>query len=287
MSVRRERIVERVQVVHRSAQLERMRARAPRYLFVGAVAILCVLGLRSIFAPPENAGAGGATVVVDNASQDFAQRFARAYLTYDASRPQLRQRALRPVVPEDFDTEAGATAGRGAQRVLWTQVASNQEAIAGGRVVLVAAGVSTQDEPIYLSVPVDRVDGAIGLTAYPSIVGAPISSRGALPERVEVEDRETLVVARRAIANYLAGARQNLEADLAAGAVVSTPSRPLRLRSVDDVQWAAGEGSSAVLVSLTAADENRALWTLTYEIGVDRERGRVVVTFVETVPTDP
>jgi hypothetical protein len=273
-------------MVQRSVRTQRIRARAPRFLFVCAVAILCVLGLRSIVAPPQTAGTGGGTLVVDNASQDFAQRFARAYLTYDGSQPQLRERALRPLVPEDFDIEVAASS-RGSQRVLWTQVASNQEAIAGGRVVVVAAGVSTQDQPIYLSVPVSRVDGAIGLTAYPSIVGPPISSRTALPERVEVEDRETLVVTRRAIANYLAGARQNLEADLAAGVVVSAPSRPLQLRSVDDVQWAAGEGSSAVLVTLKAADGDKPLWTLTYEIGVDRERGRVVVTFIETVPTDP
>lgn len=226
-------------------------------------------------------------MVVDNASHDFAQRFARAYLTYDSERPGLRERLLAPLVPGDFDAEAGALAANGSQEVLWTQIASNQEAIAGGRVVVVAVGVSTQDEPLYLSVPVDRVDGAIGLTAYPGLVGPPIVSRAALLERTELEDRVVLAVVRRAIANYLADELQNLNADLAADAVVSPPTRPLELRSVDDVQWAAGEGSSAVLVTVTAADERRALWTLTYEIGVAEERGRSVVTFVETVPTDP
>lgn len=277
----------RLELARRSARLERLRARAPRYLFVAAVLVLCVAGLRSIVAPAESAIGGGAPVVVDNAAQEFAQRVARAYLTYDAARPDLRERLLRPLVPSDFDTGAGLSAARGSQRVLWTEVATNQEAIAGGRVIVVAAGVSTQDEPVYLSVAVERVGGAVGLTAYPSMVGPPISSRAPFPERPEVEDHEVLAVAKRAIANYLDGETANLDADLARGAIVSPPSRPLNARSIDDVAWAAGEGSSAVLVTLTATDEQRALWTLTYEIGVARERGRTVVTFIETVPTDP
>ena len=136
--------------------------------------------------------------MVDNAAQDFAQRFARAYLTYDAARPARRERAAAPRSSPTTSTLDAGLRPRGApQRVLWTEVASNQEAIAGGRVIVVAAGVSTQDEPLYLAVPVERIDGAIGLTGYPSMVGPPIASRAALPERVEVEDRETLVVARR------------------------------------------------------------------------------------------
>jgi hypothetical protein len=261
--------------------------RTPRYLFVAAVVILCAAGLRAIVAPAQSASGGEGAVAVDNAAQEFAQRFARAYLTYDAARPDLRERLMRPLVPADFDTGADVNPGRGSQRVLWTAIATNQEAIAGGRVIVVAVGVSNQEEPVYLSVPVARMNGAIGLTAYPSIVGPPISTRAPLPERAQVDDREVIAVAKRAIANYLAREVQNLNADLARGAVVSTPSRPLELRSVEDVVWAAGEGSSAVLVTLTAADERRALWTLTYELGVARERGRTVVTFIEIVPTDP
>jgi len=273
-------------VVQRSARLERLRARAPRYLFIAALAVTSIVGLRELFVPSKPAVAGRAGAVVDNAAQDFAQRFARAYLSYDEARPGVRERLLRPLLPVEFDLDAGATPRR-SQEVLWTQIASNQEAIAGGRVIVVAAGISTQDEPIFLAVPVARTDGALGLTAYPSIVGGPIVSRAPLPAREEVEGRDVLAVARRAIANYLAGETANLNADLARAAIVSAPARPLRLRSVDEVVWAAGEGSSAVLVTVTAGDQQRALWTLTYEIGIARERGRTVVTFIETVPTDP
>jgi len=274
-------------MIQRSARLEQLRARAPRYLAMGALTLTCLVGLRSMFWPSDPASAGSSGVVVDNAAQDFAQRFARAYLAYDAARPGLRERLLRPLLPEDLELDAGLTAARGSQEVLWTQVASNQEAIAGGRIVVVAVGVSTQPEPLYLSAPLDRLEGAIGLTAYPSLVGPPIASRAPLPEREAVEERAVLAVARRAVSNYLAGSEANLAADLARGAVVSAPTRPLRLLSVEGIAWAAGAGSSAVLATVTARDELGASWTLTYEIGVARERGRSVVTFIETVPTDP
>lgn len=283
----RETAASRFELAQRSARLERLRARAPRYLFVAAIAILCLVGLRSIVSPAQPASGGSGPTLVDNAAQEFAQRFARAYLTYDARRPGQRERLLRPLVPSDLDTGGGVAPAAGSQRVLWTEVASNQEAISGGRVIVVAVGVSTQEEALYLSVPVTRIDGSLALTAYPSLVGPPIVSRAPLPERAAVDDRDILAVARRAIANYLAGERSNLAADLAHGAVVSQPTRPLEMASIDEVVWARGEGSSAVLVTLTAADQRRALWTLTYEIGIARERGRTVVTFIETVPTDP
>ena len=101
--------------------------------------------------------------MVDNAAQDFAQRFARAYLTYDAARPGRRERMLRPLVPEDFDPGAGVTP-RGHQEVLWTPDPSNLEAIAGCRLVVVAAATST----------LIGVVGAIGCVA----VSVPIFALG-------------------------------------------------------------------------------------------------------------
>lgn len=275
----------RVEVLRRSARLERLRVRTPRFLLVASLALLCVLGLRSLVSgqPTGTASLGG--VPVDNASQQFALRFARAYLSYDSARSEERERALRSLVPTDFDVSPSAI--RGIQRVLWAEVASNQEAIAGGRIVVVAAGVSTQPSPIYLAVPVSRVDGAIKLGGYPSMVGPPPVARTALPQHAEVDDHAVTLVATRAIENFLAGAKRNLAADLALGAVVSPPSETLRTRSIDDIQWAGEEGSSAVLVSLTAVDLRGAAWPLTYEVGIAREGGRVVVTFIETVPTDP
>ncbi len=132
----------------------------------------------------------------DHALEEFAQGFARAYLTYDAGRAELRERALARYAPDELDAGAGLVPpDRGSQQVTWTRVAQNQEALAGGRIVVVAAGIASGSEPLYLAVPVDRVDeGAIALTGYPSLVGPPSTARPELPRREEVEDSE---VARR------------------------------------------------------------------------------------------
>ena len=276
---------ERIQTVRRSAHLERARARAPKFLFMAVTLLLVFVGLRELVAPAGPAPARTSVPAVDHAAEDFAQRFARAYLAWDFSAPAARDRALRSLVPDDLEGDAGLTPAGGSQEVLWTQVAQNQEAIAGGRVIVIAAGVSTQDAPLYLAVPVYRAeDGAIGLADYPSLVGPPTVARGELGDREEVEDEAILAVANRVVGNYLAGERANLAADLAPEARVSLPTRALRVLSVADVVWARGEGSSAVLVTATARDQDRAVWTLTYEVGIDMRRGRPYVTFVETVP---
>ncbi|MQA74688.1 MAG: hypothetical protein GEU88_10175 [Solirubrobacterales bacterium] len=279
------RFGERVQLVRRSARWERVRSRGPHYLFLAATVVVSLVGARELISPDGSAAPSSRLGGVDHASEDFAQRFARAYLSHDAARPAARERALRGLVPDDLSLDAGLIP-RGSQQVLWTEVAQNQEAIAGGRVIVIATGVSTQPEPFYLGVPVYRAaDGAVGLADYPSLVGPPAISRAEFAEPDEVEEAPIVAVARRVVANYLALERQNLAADLAPEAEVSLPTRELGLRSVEDVVWADGVGSSAVLVTVVARDAERLTWTLTYELGITQRAGRPYVTFVETVPT--
>jgi hypothetical protein len=153
---------------------------------------------------------------------------------------------------------------------------------------VIAAGISTQAEPLYLAVPVYRAgDGAIGLAAYPSLVGPPAVARVEFADRDEVEEAQIVAVARRVVTNYLAGEARNLAADLAPEAEVSLPTRELALRSVEEVAWTRGVGSSAVLVTVVARDAQRLTWTLTYELGLTQRAGRPYVTFIETVPFAP
>lgn len=276
---------ERVELVRRSARLERLRALAPRYLFVAAVAITSLVGLRELVSPEKAPAPPSARVGSDYALEDFAQGFARAYLAYDAARPQVRERALRPYLPEELDAGAGLTPPeRGSRAVEWVRVAQNQEALAGGRIVVVAAGIAGESLPTYLAVPVERTsEGAITLTGYPSIVGSPTIAGAELVAREEVEDRDVLIVAERVVRNYLAGEDANLAADLAPDAAVAIPAQRFEVESVEEVAWAAGADSGAVLATVSARDEAGGLWTLTYELGVERRRGRVLVSFVETV----
>ena len=276
---------ERVELVRRSARLERLRASAPRYLLIAALAVTSLLGVRELVSPERGPAPSSAPVAPDYALEDFAQGFASAYLAYDGARPQAREQALRPYLPDELDAGAGFTPPeRGSRSVEWVRVAQNQEALAGGRIVVVAAGMAGDPRPRYLAVPVGRnSEGAIALTGYPSIVGPPTTVRAEVSLREEVEDREVLTVAERVVRNYLARERADLAADLSPDAAVAIPSQRLEVASVDEVAWAAGADSGAVLATVAASDEAGGLWTLTYELGVERRRGRVVVSFIETV----
>lgn len=278
----------RLDVTRRSARLERLRGRAPRYAFVVTATVVALVGIRELISP-EQAPAPAAVARTDRALEDFAEGFARAYLTYDAARPQLRERALRQYTPDELGSDAGyAPPARGAETVSWTRVAQNQEALAGGRIVVVAVGLAGEERTPYLAVPVvRRSDGALVLSGYPALVGSPIAARPPLAAREEVQDPEVTEVVERVLGNYLAGERADLEADLSPTARVALPDEELRAASVDDVVWVAGEESGAVLATVSARGADGSNWTLTYELGLERLRGRVLVTFIETVANQP
>lgn len=278
----------RLDVTRRSARLERLRGRAPRYAFVIAVTVVAVVGIRELVSP-ERAPAPAPVAPNDRALENFAEGFARAYLTYDAARPQIRERALRQYTPDELGSDAGyVPPAKGAQAVSWTRVAQNQEALAGGRIVVVAVGLVAEERSLYLAVPVvRRSDGALALSGYPALVGSPIAARSPLAAREEVQDPEVTAVVERVLGNYLAVERSDLEADLGPAARVALPGEELRAASVDDVVWAAGEESGAVLATVSARGADGSNWTLTYELGLERLRGRVLVTFIETVANQP
>lgn len=277
----------RVAQAYQRARWARHTARLPRYLLLGALIVFCAIGIRATFLAPAVAEAPvPPPVAADAPSRDFALQFARAYLSYDAARPGRRERALAPYIGASLDPGAGLQPLRGTQRVLWAQVASDQPALAGGRVVTVAAAVSTQRLPLYLSVTVDHErGGSLRLVGYPAFIGAPaVAPPSPLPAREAVDDPALAQVVDRVLRNYLSLAAPDLEADLAEGARVTLPTRRLRLREVSELSWLGEPGSRAVLATLTATDADGATYTLSYELGVvDRERP--YVDFIEVVPT--
>jgi len=200
-----------------SARHARWAAVAPRYLASVVLFVFFALGLRAAFFPPAPAlSAAPPRASADAPSEDFALQFARAYLTYDAASPGVRAGALASFVPDGFDAGAGFFPASGSQRVLWAQVASDQRALAGGRVITVAVGVSTQRLPVYLAVTVRHDPGrALALVGYPSFVGAPaVDTAGGPPPRSAVEDPAVVEVVERVVRNYLTAAAPNLKADL-------------------------------------------------------------------------
>jgi Conjugative transposon protein TcpC len=271
-----------------SVRRSRFYGRWPRYAVGLTVIFFVALGVRSAFGGETHtevvSGAGSSD---DVSVEEFACEFARAYLSYDASRPGIRERALAPFVGEALSEGGGFSPRSGSRDVEWVEVASDQAALTGGRVVTVAAGVSGRPQPIYLAVTVRHRSGRpLSLGGYPSIVGAPaVSSAAPVPAGPDVEDSKVRVVVERVLRNYLAGDAPDLKADLTPAAQVTLPTLDLRLRSLEHLEWVDRSGSGAVLATVEADDETGAGYTLAYELGVvDRERP--YVDFVEVVPTD-
>jgi hypothetical protein len=274
----RQQISQRVNRALASARYGRLRARLPRYAFLALVVVLCATGIRAIVAPaqaPSPPTAGPQRV--DYAVDDFATSFVRAYLTFNASRPQAHDAALAPFVSSALELGAGFTPPQvGSQQVSWAEVAQVQRPLAGGVVVTVAAKVNTRSTPLYVSVPVRRTgEGAIYLSAYPSFVGPPLTATPSLvePEHESVNDEEIARLVKRALTNYLKGDAENLAADLAEAATVTLPPNHLALSSVDELDWVDGPGSGAVLATVRASDESGGQYTLRYEVGLRRLAG--------------
>jgi hypothetical protein len=279
-----EQMTGRVDVVARSARTTRALAHGPRLVVLAALGLLAIAGARSAIAGPEPAQpvARTSTLAQDLPAQGFAQSFARAYLTWDARNPERHASQVAPYVSRTLDEGAGLQVPeRGSQQVLWTAAVQDRAAGARGRVITVAA--QTTRSLLHLAVAVQRNGrGLLVVPRYPSIVGPPVSDP---TQRVRTEDEvgdgPLRSVARRTVTNYLAGERDNLRADLDRAAVVSLPSAPLEVRSVQSVTWAAPR---VVAVTVNAESPDGASSLLRYELSVIR-RDRWYVRAISTDPT--
>ena len=154
----------------------------------------------------------------DLAAEGYATLFARAYLTWEAGRPEAREHALAPFVGPGMDGDAGLqTPGSGEQRVQWTQVVQERELQSGDHVYTVAAQTDTAGL-LYLTVGVLRKPGGeLALAGYPAFVGPPASGpaqSNADGRLREVSEPALTTVVDRALRNYLAGSPSELAADL-------------------------------------------------------------------------
>jgi Conjugative transposon protein TcpC len=271
-----------VGVEARSLRALRLRARLPRALATAAVALLALVGLRELAdgTPPVPAGqrvvAGG-----DEAVAAFAESFARAYLSFDPARPELREARLAGYLSRALDPDAGVARPPNEVRgVGWTAVVDR---VQRGPRTTVTVAAEVAGETVHLAVPVERDErGFLAVAGYPALVGPPAHDAGIAPAgEDEVEDPALRAVCERAVRNYLAGARRNLAADLTDDAVVSLPGRELDVRSVDAATWALP--GRRVAIQLQAADDQDATWTLRYELAVVR-RDR---WYVRSLHTDP
>jgi hypothetical protein len=270
-----------------SLRRQRLLARLPRLLSVLLVAVLALAGLRVIvFGAHVSARAPvPERTAVDLAAHGLAAEVVRRYLSWDAEHPERRIRSLSGLAGPLLGEDLGLTPPpQGAQRVRWAQVVQDQEAIAGGRLVTVAAMTDARGL-LHVSVPLRRDgSGRLVLAGYPAVVGGPlIDANAPAPVRRTVTDPGLRRVAARAVENYLAGDAEDLQADLAPGAKVALPGLAL---DVTDTVEIADLGPDGALVTVRARGDDGAVLTLAYELGIARAE-RWYVTAVQTFPDQP
>jgi hypothetical protein len=259
----------------------------PRYLLYA----LCLAGLlasaRFAIAPPRPArlaAAHPAGPTLDLAAEGYASLFARRYLTWDASQPQVSEQLLAPLVGAGMDSDAGLRLPpTGAQHVAWVEVVQARRAGPGEHVYTVAAQTDAAGL-VYLTVDVARMaDGRLALDGYPAFVGAPAAGPAEAPERrVEVANPALASVVERALRNYLAASPEELAADLSRGARVAMPGIALTLSSLEHLSWSPDRRS--VLAVLEAQDSRGAQYTLGYEVDVADVEGRWEVSAIQMDP---
>jgi hypothetical protein len=223
---------------------------------------------------------------VDPAAEGFATLFARRYLTWSADRPALHAEGLAPFLGSDVDPDGGLRApSRGTQRVGWTEVVQTNSVAEHEHLYTVAAETDASGL-VYLSIDVVRdADGRLRLGRYPAIVGAPLvrPARSLAPAGAgELGDAGLGEVVVRALRNYLAGSRQNLDADLVPGALVEPPDMHLALARVEQLRAAPRGG---VLATVSASDSRGATFALVYQLAVLRQGGRWEVAAIQPDPS--
>lgn len=265
----------------------RLARELPRYLVCGLSLAGMLASVRFAIAPPQSGlvSARAAAPVADLAAEGYAQQFARAYLTWESGAPEAHRLALASFLGPGMEPGAGLQPpASGEERVQWTDIVQERLATAGEHVYTVAAQTDSAGL-VYLSVSVARTpEGALQLVGYPALVGAPASApadaEGGLRE---VDEPALAAVVERAVRNYLGGLGSELAADLAAGARVSLPTRPLRLEALQHLDWSP-EGGDAVSAVVQAEDANGVRYTLAYTLDMTRVAGRWEVAAIQVDP---
>jgi hypothetical protein len=266
----------------------RLTRELPRYLLQGLALAGLLASARFAIAPPRSTLAHvsrSGPAVLDRAAEGFAALFARRYLTWSSSDPEAHRLALAPFLGTSMEAEAGLQLPEsGEQSVQWTEVVQTREAAPGEHLYTVATETDTAGL-LYLSVGVLRqADGALALAGYPAFVGAPAWTGAAAPVHLrEVEDPTLQTVVTRALRNYLERAESELDADLAAGALVSLPELALSLQSLESLDWSP-KGRS-VIATVRVRDQRGAQYTLAYELDVLLNAGRWEISAIQMNPT--
>ncbi len=274
----------RVTVTAKPLWRVRLARELPRYLVCGLSLAGMLASVRFAIAPPQSGAVSArlAAPVADLAAEGYAQQFARAYLTWESGDPEAHRTALASFVGPGMEPGAGLQPpANGEERVQWTDIAQERLAATGEHVYTVAAQTDNAGL-VYLSVTVARTaEGALQLVGYPALVGAPESVPANAEDGLrEVDEPALAAVVERALRNYLASSGSELAADLAAGARVSLPARPLSLEVLQRLDWSP-EGGDAVSALVQAEDAKGVRYTLAYTLDLTRVASRWEIAAIQ------
>src|SRR4051812_26483846 len=196
----------------RTVRLWRLRAdlSLTRWLVTAAAIAGIVTTVRlTLWPPTPRIAAAPPQAATDLAAEGFAEQFARTLLTFDASHPDARRRALAVFAGAGLDPDAGLVPPpSGSQQVQWARVVQQRDPRPGEHVYTVA--IQTNHAGLlHLAVDVRRDrDGILRLGGYPALVGASASA----PVRSDpdaglrdVDDADLQATIARGLGNYLAG----------------------------------------------------------------------------------
>jgi hypothetical protein len=280
----------RVSVRRRGIRTLRLDAGVTRWV-VTAMAIVGVAScVRFAIVPPRpHIPAPPAVQRIDLGATAYAEAFARAYLTFDARRPDLHAAQLQPFLNAEQDPDAGfSPPHQGSQSVAWASVVQSRPADGadGAGTTYTVAAQTSRPATVYLTVTVRRTASkALQVVGLPAFVGAPAQERSPAVDgdRLdEVVESDITEVVARGLRNYLAGDSTDLRADLARDAVVSVPTDSLRLQRVDRVVWA--PGGRSVFATVTATARDGGLFQLTYELDIARSDARPYIAAIQMDP---
>lgn len=249
---------------------------------LSAVGLRTVLGTQPTTAAPVASPAAPSSGTDDEA-RALAEEFARAYLTWDASKPEQRVARLRRLAPEladDVDGSSLALVGR--QSVAWSAIAGDERSGGRRRVTVL---VDTSGGLVSLGIPLVRgADGRLQIADYPAVVAAPsVTAERDVPVQAPVSDDGLVATATRALRSYLHRRRDALSADLLPGAVVTLPDTAIRLVEVEEVTWSAPDREVRVVIRAGWRDGGEL--RLTYALGVAHQASRWFVRWIGTEHT--
>jgi Conjugative transposon protein TcpC len=175
----------------RAGSPEEWMRRGLRALVVAVLVVLLLLGLRDVLrpflaGPPRSQPAAASATYPREAAGAFAARFAMAYLTFDAARPEQRRNALQQYVGPGDASSAGWD-GQGRQTAVLA-LPAGIDVRDGAHALVTVVALVDGNRWLYLAVPVAADGQGLAVSGTPVLLPQPDLAAGAQPAEFVDQD---------------------------------------------------------------------------------------------------